>query len=75
MHDSRLTVGRHVRVRNVMIAMMIGINFGWIWAYTLAERLKLALFSVFAPLFLVILVGSLSKAGIWRNLAAQWAGL
>jgi len=75
MHNGKLRVRGHMRVRNVIIAMAIAINFERIWAYTLAEGLKPALFSVFAALLLVALVGSLSEAKIWRNLTAQWAGV
>jgi hypothetical protein len=75
MHNGKLKVRGHKRVRNVIITMAIAINFERVWAYMLANGLDLALFSVLAAILLMVLAGSLDKARMRRSLTAQWAGV
>ena len=65
----------HKKVRNVIIAMAIAINFERIWAYMRANGLDLGLFSFLAILLLMLLSGTLGRARIWGNLTTHWASV
>ena len=75
MHNGKLRVRGHKKVRNVIIAMAIAINFERIWAYMRANGLDLGLFSFLAILLLMLLSGTLGRARIWGNLTTHWASV
>lgn len=67
MHNGKLRVRGYKRVRNVIILMAIGINFGRIWAYMLDKGLDPISSLIFVTLSLFILVTGLVGRSIWNN--------
>ena len=61
MHNGKLRVRGLNRVRNSIILMAIGINFGRLWAYSLENKLEIALILTAPILFLMCLVKKLVK--------------
>jgi len=60
-HNGKLRVRRLGKVRNSVILMAIGINFGRLWAYFMENAPVSALFLTFAALLLVFLAKSLAE--------------
>jgi len=59
MHNGKLRVRGYKRVRNAIILMTIGINFGRMWAYIVEKGIDPATSLLFVTLLLAILVASL----------------
>lgn len=70
MHNGKLRVRGYKRVRNVIIFMAIGINFGRIWAYMLKE-LDSALSWISFILLLLLFAAWMAKKSCWQNLTHQ----
>jgi hypothetical protein len=61
MHNGKLRVRGLKKVRNSIILMAIGINFGRLWAYSLENNPGFALFLTFAVMLFVFLAKSLAE--------------
>lgn len=59
MHNGKLRVRGLKKVRNSIILMAIGINFGRLWTYSLENNPGFALFLTFAVMLFVFLAKSL----------------
>jgi hypothetical protein len=68
MHNGKLRVRGLREVRNCVILMAIGINFGRLWAYSLENNLGFALFLTFAVMVFVFLAKSLAEKSKDSNL-------
>lgn len=64
LHNGKMRIRGLEKVRNGVILMAIGINFGRLWAYFLENDPALALFSTFAVLLLAFLAKSLAGKSI-----------
>lgn len=71
MHNGKLMVRGYKKVRNAIILMAIGINFGRIWAYMLKKGPGPALSSVGFIILLMLLVARLVKKYFWQNFTDQ----
>lgn len=71
MHNGKLRVRGHKRVRNVIILMAIAINFERIWAYMVANGIDPAFSLLFVTLLLVILVQVLSRRKLRESFTIQ----
>ena len=81
MHNGKLRVRGYKRVRNAIILMAIGINFGRMWAYIVEKGIAPATSLLFVTLLLAILVASLggrmgagrvSSPGLKVNCESAW---
>ncbi|HAZ31459.1 MAG TPA: hypothetical protein DCY61_01980 [Dehalococcoidia bacterium] len=61
LHNGKLRIRGREKVRNSVILMAIGINFGRLWAYFLQNDPALTLFLTFAVLLLAFLAKSLAE--------------
>ncbi len=71
MHNGKIRVRGYMRVRNVIIFMAIGINFGRIWAYMLKKGLDSALSRISFILLLLLFAAWMAKKSWWQNLTHQ----
>ena len=67
MHNGKLRVRGYKRVRNAIILMAIGINFGRMWADIVEKGIAPATSLLFVTLLLAILVASLGGSIGWKG--------
>lgn len=71
MHNGKLRVRGYERVRNVIILMAMGINFGRIWAYLEEKKRGLASSLIFIALLFVTLAVTFGGKCLQRSLVDQ----
>ena len=70
-HNGKLRVRGYGRVRNAIISMAIGINFGRIWAYMDEKKRGLASSLVFMTAIFLTLVAAFAGKWLRRDITDQ----